>query len=165
MDYKAMIAEAKNKGLTSEDKMWKSVEQLGDSLSAIKLTNPELYWDIMRTQHGIMFDKHYSEEFAKHDVDGIFYTDADGKEHEGAYWTLDEIKEATSGMKFPEGVNVWDKYVVFNACKADFCKEFEDDDIIKIGYLFFFKDEDWDDELDDSPTKIWDYMCCKFHKN
>lgn len=163
MDYKAMITEAKAKGLTSEKKMWDSIESLGNSLLAVKAENPDLYWKIMRTQHGIMFNKHYSEEFAKYDVDEIFYTDADGKEHEGAYWTVDEIKEAIKSFNLPNGTTIWDCYVAFNACKADFCKKFQDEDVMKIAYLFFFKDEDWDDEEDDSPTKIWDYMCLKNH--
>ena len=160
MDYKSMIAEAKSKGLTSEEKMWESIKQLGESLAIIKESNPEMYWNIMRTQHGIMFNRHYSEEFAKHDVDQIFYTDADGKEHEGAYWTMDEIKDILQKHKHPSDVNIYDAFVAYNVMYADLNKKFSDEQIVDAAYLFFFMDEDWSDE--DDTTKIWDYM---YYKN
>jgi hypothetical protein len=59
-------------------------------------------------------------------------------------------------MKFPADTNKWDKYVAFNAAYADFCKHFEAGDILKIGFSFFFADEDWG-----STTKIWEYMLAK----
>jgi hypothetical protein len=64
------------------------------------------------------------------------------------------VEEATKGFIFPSGVNKWDKWVAFNAAYADFCKKFDDDQILEIGYLFYFADTDFSKE-----GKIWLYMC------
>jgi hypothetical protein len=47
--------------------------------------------------------------------------------------------------------------------KADICKEFDDEQVLKAGYMFFFKDEDWDSK-DGSYDKVWRYMNCKYNK-
>ena len=107
-----------------------------------------------------MYGCHYNEEFALYDVEQIHYTNKAGEKRFGAHWTVEQIESATAGMKFPMGTNKWDKYVAFNAAHADFCKDFDEASILKIGYSFFFADEDWP-----TDTKIWDYMSCKPHKH
>lgn len=154
--YKEMIEKAKAEGFASEKTMWQSVDSLSDMLCIIKKEHPEMYWDFMRKQHGIMYGNHYNEDFAKWDVSQIKYTNKEGKETFGAYWTVEQIEEATATMKFPASTTKWDKYVAFNGAWADFCKKFDAQDVLSIGYSFYFADEDWG-----SNTKIWEYMMCK----
>lgn len=83
--------------------------------------------------------------------------DAKGVKREGPHWTMEQIKEATATQVFPVDVTDYDKYVAYNATYADFCKEFCECEILKMAHLFWFADEDWNN--DTACTKIWDYMC------
>jgi hypothetical protein len=167
MKYKEMIEEAKAKGLTSDKIMWMSIDSLSCFMEKVKDINAHLYWDFVREQHGIMHGRHYSETFAEWDVSQLSHTCRDGKKRSGGKWTVEEIETATKDMKFPSSVNKWDKYVAFNAQAADLCDgDFTDDMVLKSAYLFYFKDEDWDEASKDgySPTKIWDVMRCKYEE-
>lgn len=157
--YKEMLEKAKIDGVANEKTMWNSVDSLSKMLCVMKKEHPDAYWDFMREQHGIMYSNHYDQEFAEYDVSVMKYTNKDGKERIGAYWTIEQIEQATMNMRFPQGTTKWDKYVAFNAAYSDFCKKFEDAEILNIGHLFFFADEDWG-----SSTKIWEYMHCKNSK-
>lgn len=156
MNYRHMVDHAKRAGVTNEKTMWESIDSFSELLEELKESHPQMYWDFMRKQHGIMFHKHYDETFAMWDVSQMHYTNKNKEKKRGAYWTVEQIEVATQGMVFPAGTTPWDKYVAFNAAHADFCKDFSDEDIIKIGYVFYFADEDWG-----SDTKIWEYMCHK----
>lgn len=160
MSYLDLLKQAKAHGVTSEKKMWASIEALSNDLAVLKadgVTTPSsaLYWRIMRNQHAIMYDRHYSEKFANHDVNQIKYIDPKGEERTGPHWTRAEIIAATNGMKFHSKVNDWDKYVAFNSMYADLCAEMTDEEILKTAYLFYFNDKDWQPNEDDC-TKIWD---------
>ena len=154
MGYKDMIEDAKAKGLTSEKIMWESVAELDDMLCIMKREHPDMYWKFIRKQHGMLYANHYTEEFAMWDVSQLRYTNRKGEKKEGAYWTVEQIEEATRTMSFPNGVNRWDKYVAANAAYADFCRKFDDAQVLEIMYLFYFADEDWKHPA----TKVWEYM-------
>lgn len=156
MNYKDMIETARKAGLTNEAKMWESVESFDVLLRTLEVDHPELYWDFMRAQHGRIYGGHYTRDFADLDVSEICYTDRDGEKHTGPHWTADEIERATNAYSFPSGTTKCDKYVAFNAAYADFCKDFDDVQILQIGYRFFFDDEDWP-----TSTKIWDYIALR----
>lgn len=151
-----MLEQAQKNGLSSEKVMWQSVDSINDMLCLVKKEHPNMYWDFIREQHGIIFGNHYSKEFAEYDVDNIEYTDKQGDKKHGAYWTAEQIEQATVSMKFPAGTTLWDKYVAFNVSHSDFCKKFDDAQILDIAFSFFFADEDWG-----TPTKVWEYMMCK----
>lgn len=160
MSYRTMVDQAKKTGVTNEKMMWESIDSFSELLEELKEFHPQMYWDFMRKQHGIMYHGHYDEEFAKYDVSKMHYTTKSGEKREGAYWTPEQIESATTGMKFPNGTTKWDKFVAFSAAYSDFCKYFEDADILKIGYAFYFADEDWG-----SDSKVWEYISNKPHKH
>ena len=154
--YRLMVDHAKKQGVATEKTMWESIDSFSELLEELRMSHPKMYWDFMRKQHSIMYLGHYDEGFALYDVSQLHYTSRTGEKRQGAYWTADQIEAATAGMKFPSGTTKWDKYVAFNAAYSDFCKDFEDGDVIKAGYAFYFADEDWGTE-----TKIWDYISSK----
>ena len=133
--------------------MWQSVYLAEDVMDYLQETDPDKYDCFLRKFNEIFNGKHYNEEFAMEDVGKLRYTDKEGNEHTGAHWTLDEVETATQGKKFPEGTTLWDKYVAYNAAYADFCKKFDDEQVMDIAYLFFFADEDWN-----GKGKVWEYM-------
>lgn len=158
--YRKMVDAAKAAGATNEKMMWQSIDSFSELLEEIREEHPQLYWDFMRKQHGIMHHGHYDEVFAVYDVGELEYTDKTGAKHKGAHWTAEQIEGATAGMKFPPGTTKWDKYVAFNAAFADLSKVFEDGDILKAGFALYFADEDWGDD-----TKIWDMYLAKPKKD
>lgn len=146
------------KGL-GEGKMWQSVSVLSEALEPMRESDKNGYWCIMRKMYGVISDGHYNEEFAMYDVSQIMYTNRRGEKRMGAYWTVEQVEEATKAYPFPAGVNKWDKYVAANLAYSDLCKKFEDAQILDAMYLLYFADEDWS-----GSTKVWDYMCCKYQK-
>lgn len=160
MTYLDLLKQAKAHGVTSEKKMWASIEQLSIDLASLA-TVPDasasgLYWRILRNQHAILYDRHYSEKFANHDVNHLHYINREGIECDGPHWSRAEVVSATKDMKFHSKVNDWDKYVAFNSMYADLCAEMTDEEILKAAYLFYFNDKDWQ-PCEDDCTKIWDY--------
>lgn len=160
MNYREMVNHAKKAGVTNEQTMWESIDSFSELLEELKETHPQMYWDFMRKQHGIMFHNHYDEAFAMYDVSKMHYTSKSGEKKQGAYWTVEQIESATAGMKFPAGTTKWDKFVAVSVIYSDLCKVVDDSQIIQIAYEFFFNDEDWGDD-----TKIWEYMLNKPHKH
>lgn len=155
-----MVDHAKKAGVTNEKTMWESIDSFSELLEELKESHPQLYWDFIRKQHGIMYHSHYDKMFAEYDVCQMHHTDKHGVEHRGAYWTVEQIETATAGLRFPQGTTPYDKYVAMNASKHDWGKDYEDAEILKIGYDFWFADEDWGD-----TPKIWEYMEHKPHRH
>lgn len=151
--YKDMLVSAKNAGLLTDKMMWEGVDCLDRLLCMVEKEHPDAYRQFMRRQHGMIHGNHYDEEFALYDAGCLSYTGREGKECKGAHWTPSQVEEATRSMKFPAGTNIWDKYVAFNAAYSDYCRKFEDADVLEIGFLNYFGDSDWP-----TNTKIWDYM-------
>lgn len=153
INFKEMVTKAKAAGVTTEKAMWESIMAFSDLLEELKVIHPDLYWEVLRKQVGIMYHNHYDEAFAIYDVSKLCYSDPKGEKHYGAHWTVDQVEQATSSMHFPQGTNKWDKYVAFNVAYSDLQKDFDDEDILKAGFSLYFDDEDWG-----SNTKIWEYM-------
>ena len=152
MTYKDIIQKAKKDGVASEQVMWTGIKRVDEILDIIKDDYVDVYWDFMRDTHTDLYGCHYNEVFATYDVDSLCYTDKDGKKHEGAHWSHQEIEDATRSTAFPDSATEWDKYVAYNVMYADLCKGFSDQEIMKSVYLFFFADED-------APSgKIWRYV-------
>lgn len=140
-----MIEEAKAKGVTSEKIMWEGVDDVSGMLCIMKKEHPKTYWAFMRKQHGLLYGNHYSEEFAKWDIEQM--------KPLGMYWTKEQVEEATKSMPFPSGTNTFDKWVAFNAFKNDLNGILNDGEIIKVAHAFWFQDKDWR-----GKNKIWEYM-------
>ena len=146
MRYKEMIEEAKSKGLTSDKIMWESIDDLDEMLCEMKKEHPDKYWKFIRKQHGLMYNNHYNEEFARWDVEQM--------KPLGMYWTPVQVEEATRGMVFPNGTSKWDVFVAYNAFANDLHGIIPDEQIIKAAHAFWFADRDFPKE-----GKIWLYMC------
>lgn len=155
MNYLDMMKAAKKNGTFAEKQMWDSVESVSELLDNIKDSHPERYWQFLREQAGIMNGCHYDKAWANWDVSQIVYTDRDGKKHTGAYWTPEQVEEATKAMSFPSGTTKYDKFVAFNSFRADTCKVLTDEQVLKAAYQFYFADEDFPKER---GAKIWLYM-------
>lgn len=95
---------------------------------------------------------HLDENMAMYVMSKLYYTDRHGEAHVEPKWSIDEIEQATQGWEFAPGVNIFDKWVAFNFFYADTCKVLSPKEALKVGYHFFFLDED-------APTdKIFKYL-------
>lgn len=159
MKYIQLIEQARAHGMASEKKLFSAMEQMSCDLLSLENENPHLYWRIMRRQHAVFYDRHYSEKMANHDVSCLVYSGTDDNGEpigHGAHWTRAQVAEATKDLKFHPKVNEWDRYVAFNSMYADLCSYMSEEEIIKAAYAFYFCDADWQPTEDDC-TKIWDY--------
>lgn len=149
-----MFREAKEKGVANESKMWESVAALGPAMEILEREHPDVYWQMMRKQHEILWGPHYDEEFAEYYVAQLHWTGKDGQKHNGAHWSKQQVVDGTAGMTFPQGTTDCDKYVAFNSFYSDMCQEMEEGALLKAAHRFYFADED-------APAgKIWRYMQC-----
>lgn len=159
MTYQDIISAARKEGKATEKNIQAAAERLSQDLFGLKQKHAGIYQTIIRNQHAAYFGKHYSEQMAHCDVDDLEWS-ADNEDGEaagyGARWTTDELERLTTGMHFHARVNMWDKFVAFNAMYADLCRFMDEDEIIKAAYAFYFHDNDWQNDGD--CTKIWDYM-------
>lgn len=151
-NYRTMVETAVKNG-SGEKAMWASVNVTSEVMEYLKEKDQSMYNHFMRKSYEAMCGKHYNRFFAEEDVSKLHYTNKDGEERHGAHWTLEQVLEATDGYEYPEGTTEYDRYVAYNAAYADFSKKFDDEQVLCIGYLFFFADEDWKGE-----GKIWSYM-------
>lgn len=95
---------------------------------------------------------HLDEGLAMHVMSKLYYTDRHGEPHNEPKWSIDEIEQATEGWEFHLHVTPFDKWVAFNFFYADTCKVLSPKEAIKVGYYFFFHDED-------APTdKVFRYL-------
>lgn len=153
-NYKTMLEDAKKSGHWDEKRMWGTIEDIDEMLCIVKAHDENAYWMFMRETYGLLHDNHYSDEdWAMWDVSCLSWTDKDGHKHEGAHWSVEQVEEATKTMQFPSTVTRFDKFVAFNAAYSDWNKSFDDGQILKIAYDFYFKDEDFN-----GNDKIWEYM-------
>lgn len=155
--YKQMIERARQDGVTSDKVMWQSIADVDALLTEVGVVNPEIVRKFVRHQHELLYGPHYNEAMAIEAVKEIRYTDRDGKQRTGAYWTVEEVEDATRGMSFPSGTTKWDKWVAFNVFRSDVCRQLDDNAVLQSAYAFFFGDEDFSGE-----GKIWQYMNCMF---
>ena len=150
-----MIEQARKDGVASEKTMWESIASVNDLLVIMDASHPEMVQKFLRKQHELMYGPHYNEMWAIKAVAGIEYTDREGKKRTGAYWTVEQVEDATRSMSFPTGTTKWDKFVALNVFRSDVCRQLTDSDIINSASAFFFADEDYNSE-----GKIWHYMSC-----
>lgn len=155
--YRKMIDKAKKDGVSSEAAMYAGIDDVDVMLQDVKENNPQLYWDFLRRQHKNLYKGHYTEDYARYDLSEIYYTDKNGDKRVGPYWTVEQVEDATKSMSFPAGTNKWDKWVAFNVFKSDLATEYNDEEILRGAFAFFFKDQDFHKE---GTTKIWQYMSC-----
>lgn len=153
--YRRMIEAAKAKGLTNEQTMWASIDEMDAMLVQIKEAHPQLYWDFIHKQHKAMYKGHYDEEFAEYEMSQVFYINKAGEKTNRPYWTMEQIEEATKGLNYPSGTTKWDKWVAHNVFRSDTMKSLPDDLALKAGWEFYFDDVDFKKE---GTTKLWEYM-------
>jgi hypothetical protein len=156
MKYSELIEEARQKGVSGEKIMLKSVEDIDNLLCTVKQYDKQAYWDFIMATYATLYQNHFqTEEFARWFVDNMESTQADGKKFKGQYWTCEQVYDAykSMGVTVPSEVTKLDLYVAANAAKHDWGRKFDDSKVLEIGYMFYFDDEDYPHN-----DKVYRYM-------
>jgi hypothetical protein len=156
MKYKEMLEAAKQKGVAGEKVMWQSVDDIDNLLCVIKKHDEQAYWDFIMATYGTLYNNHFAtEDFAAWFVEQMHSTQKDGKELKGQYWSCQQVQDAVKQMSLtvPSDVTKYDLWVAMNAAKHDFGRKFTDEEVLKIGWLFYFDDEDFK-----THDKVFRYM-------
>jgi hypothetical protein len=155
-NYKEMTKRAREAGVAKEEAMWASIAAVNDLLEDMAVEAPEKVRKFMRKQHQLFFGCHYTKEYAEEDMEGVFYIDNKGHRHEGAYWTAEQVDEATRGLSFPSGTTKYDKWVAFNVFRADTKGKLDDETTLRTAFDYYFADDDYP-----GGGKIWREMTAK----
>ena len=136
--------------MASEQAMWSSISAVDDLLDNIDDEDVKMHF--LREQHEALYGPHYDETFSDYDVSRPQWRDANGVAHSGAHWTRDQVKTALSNKQMPQGTTACDMWVAANVMYSDLLRDFDESQILKATYSFFFAD-------DDAPEgKIWHYV-------
>ena len=170
MSYIDYIKKNYNRVRNDDAVMWGSVAIVSALLEEMREAHPAKYWEVMRKTHEVIFGHHFDEMYAKWQVERMHHKGADGKEHRGEHWALEQTNAAMSKFRSKVGSNVneYDFYVALNAQYHDYIElakvrtanaEEQDVEIIEGAIAFYFADDDWP-----TDTKVWDYFSCQAKK-
>ena len=101
-----------------EDMMWKTLSLVSDSVESSM--SPCDRKKLIRKVYCAMSGGHYNEEFAHEDIESMFFTDKNGKQHQAPYWSTQAIEEVYEGVKDEIlDYNLWDFAVTMNMLASD----------------------------------------------
>lgn len=161
--YYDMVKANYNKLRNDEGIMWENIKMWDKHLEEMREHHPDMYWEIMRRTHEMIYGKHFDEEYAKWQVKQMRHKGDDGKEYKGEHWSLEQTNDvlAKQRSKVPAEYNEFDFYVALNAQYHDticVAKKYFNDDVMAGTYIIdeaiavWFNDSDW-------PTgKVWEYF-------
>ena len=143
----------------------KAMEHLNPLFNKISEIDDKLYNNAIKEFHECICGKHFNEYFAKYEVDKMFHTNNNGEKIVGEILNYNCAKRIydTKIKYINSSINIWYVYVALNAqyhyyhCyyKELFPQDSDEmikDKIINSAIVFWFKDEDGED------NKIWDYF-------
>ena len=161
--YYDMVKANFNKLRNDESVMWGSIEMWDKHLEEMREHHPDMYWEMMRHTHELMYGKHFDKAYAEWEVEQMHHKCGD-KHYKGEHWSY----EATTAvmMKYkatlPPEITPCDFYVALNSQWHDYhclmrtlfpTEEEIEKAIIESAVVFWFKDDDY-------PTndKVWNYF-------
>lgn len=122
MNYYDLIKKyGANKG---EQAMWMATKRISDYIRPMKEENPKEYWRLIKSTYADMCGKHFNQEFAKWQMEQMYYTDKDGNKHYAPYWSEEAMKQEYEKHKAKienPVYNMYDYMVVMNMIKSDYC--------------------------------------------
>lgn len=101
-----------------EEMMWKTLSLVSDAVE-----NSMSQCDrkaLIRKVYCSMSSGHYNEEFAREDIEAMFFTDKDDNQRHAPYWPMPSIEEIYESVKDEIlDYNIWDFAVTMNMLASD----------------------------------------------
>lgn len=165
--YYDMVKANFNKLRNDDNVMWGNVEMWDKHLEEMREHHPDMYWEIMRNTHEMMYGKHFDKEYAEWQVDHMYHIGDDGREYKGERWSLKDTNGVMQKYRgrIPGEYNEYDVYVALNAqwhdtictAKRHFSTiEEAESYVIDEAVAVWFNDQDWP-----SHDKVWRYFRCR----
>jgi hypothetical protein len=165
--YYDMVKANYNKLRNDDNVMWGSIEMWDKHLEEMREHHPDMYWEIMRNTHEMMYGKHFDSAYAEWQVDHMYHIGDDGREYKGERWSLKDTNGVMQKYRgrIPGEYNEYDVYVALNAqwhdtiCTAKrHFSTIEDAEayVIDEAVAVWFNDQDWP-----SHDKVWRYFRCR----
>jgi hypothetical protein len=165
--YYDMVKANYNKLRNDDNVMWGNVEMWDKHLERMREHHPDMYWEIMRNTHEMMYGKHFDSAYAEWQVDHMYHIGDDGREYKGERWSLKDTNGVMQKYRgrIPGEYNEYDVYVALNAqwhdtictAKRHFSTiEEAETYVIDEAVAVWFNDQDWP-----SHDKVWRYFRCR----
>lgn len=143
--------------------MWAATKRVSEFLEKMKESNPDAFWTLIKETYEDMCGPHYNEEFAKWQIEQMYFKDPAGETHYAPNWSAAQYKnsfELNRQRLKNKSYNCWDWAVALEMCYTDnhcllktwFPNATEDDIKTKavdmaVNYL--------NDDDDDDEGRIW----------
>ena len=135
-----------------------------EHLEKMREHHPDMYWEMMRDTHELMYGKHFDKEYAEWEVEQMHHKSPDGKVYKGEHWSYEQTTEVMQKYrsKISAEITPCDFYVALNTqwhdyicwAKEHFPNEADAENaIIEMAVRFWFMDDDWE-----GNDKVWVYF-------
>lgn len=149
-----------------ETVMWAATKRVSEYLEGLKEKEPERYWALIKETYEDMCGPHFNEEFAKWQIEQMYFKDMNGEVHYAPNWSAQQYKNSFEMHKHKirnKKYNCWDWAVAVemeytdNHCmlKRWFPDATEEDIKAKAMEMAvnFLNDDD-----DEEDGRIWNYF-------
>lgn len=118
--YDLIKTYAKGRG---EAAMWQATQIVSDAIEPMKTTNPDTYWNVIKSTYAIMAGPHYNEEFGAWQIARMSYKDKHGNMHKAPHWTTAQYATAYEAIRpklKDERYTAWDVAVTLEMLYTDY---------------------------------------------
>lgn len=146
--------------------MWAATKRVSEYLEGLKEKEPERYWVLIKETYEDMCGPHFNEEFAKWQIEQMYFKDMNGEVHYAPNWSAQQYRNSFEMHKHKirnKMYNCWDWAVAVemeytdNHCmlKRWFPDATEEDIKAKAMEMAvnFLNDDD-----DEEDGRIWNYF-------
>lgn len=91
--------------------MWTATKRVSEYLEGLKEKEPERYWALIKETYEDMCGPHFNEEFAKWQIEQMYYKDASGEVHYAPNWSMQQYRNSFEMHKHKirnKMYNCWD---------------------------------------------------------
>ena len=105
-----------------EAAMWAATKRVSEYLEEMKEKQPEKYWSLIKETYEDMCGPHYNEEFAKWQIEQMFYKDKNEEVHFAPNWSAQQYRTSFELNKHrlkKKTYNYWDWAVALEMSYTD----------------------------------------------
>ena len=105
-----------------EAAMWAATRRVSEYLEEMKEKHPEKYWSLIKETYEDMCGPHYNEEFAKWQIEQMFYKDKNEEVHFAPNWSAQQYRTSFELNKHrlkKKTYNCWDWAVALEMSYTD----------------------------------------------
>ena len=105
-----------------ESVMWAATKRVSEYLDDMKNNDPKKYWALIKETYADMCGPHFNEEFAKWQIEQMYYKDTNGEFRYSPNWNISQYKSSFETYRpkiINKTYNCWDWAVTLEMCYTD----------------------------------------------